>query len=153
MTLATQRANKPEIKTNDHFSYPSPETMYNLRVYIEEYRPLLLNEKSGEFVFLTAKNSKGTIGAPISLNTINYIFSEISKSVGFRVHPHKLRHIWNFKFSELRKTSGFTDYEIDKARRLLMGWSATSKMTSVYNRPAEVERAQELARILQSGNL
>lgn len=147
--LDDPRSNKPEQKTQEHFCYPNPDVMKKLRAYIERDRPKLINKNSGEFVFLVEKNSRGTRGDPISLNTINYIFERLSEFSGIRLHPHRLRHVWNLKFSELSKCGKFSDYELDKARRILMGWTPTSEMTSVYNRAAEIERAQELARKLQ----
>jgi len=147
------RSNKPEQKTREHFCYPVPETMDLLKKYIEEHRPHLINERSGEFVFLVEKNSRGTYGAPISLSSISYIFSRLSEHLNVDLYPHKLRHIWNMKFSELNNSGEYSSYEIDKARRLLMGWSPTSEMPSLYNRTVEVERAQELVRQLQQGRL
>ncbi len=147
------RANKPEQKTQEHFCYPNSGVLKKLKSYIEKHRPKLVNERSGEFVFLAEKNSRFTRGDPMSLNAINYIFTRMSAYLGVRLHPHMLRHIWNLKFSELSKDSKYSSYELDKSRRILMGWTPTSEMTSVYNRPAEIERAQELVRRLQMGEL
>ena len=143
------RKNKPEHKTQDHFCYPSNETTLELKRYIEEYRPLVPGSECHEFVFVAEKNSRGTKGEPISVDTINYIFSRLSAVLGTRIYPHILRHCWNERFSDLGKESGLSPVEVDKYRKLLMGWSPTSEMPERYNKIRDVEKSQEIARLHQ----
>lgn len=143
------RPNKPEQKTQEHFSYPDSRTMQKLKTYIEQYRPLIPGSEKHEFVFVTEKNGRNTQGHPMSVDTINYIFNKLSKVLDTRIYPHLLRHCWNERFSDLQNSKDLTTVEIDKYRRILMGWSPTSVMPSQYNKIRDVEKAQELARSMQ----
>lgn len=140
------RRNKPEHKTQEHFCYPSEATMQKLKKYIEQYRSLVPGAITHEYVFVVEKNVKGTLGEPISLDGINYIFNKLSLVLGVRVYPHLLRHFWNERFSDLCEEQKLTEIQVDKYRKLLMGWSPTSEMPANYNKLKDIEKSMEIAR-------
>ncbi|UYM17077.1 site-specific integrase [Endozoicomonas euniceicola] len=143
------RSNKPQQKTKDHFSYTTKDTMGMLKDYIENHRSIISLAKRHEFVFITNGNSKYSKGTPMSLDSINYIFEQLSKAANYKVYPHLLRHCWNERFSVLAKELNLSESEIDKYRKLLMGWSPTSIMPERYDKIHKIEKTQEIHREYQ----
>ncbi|MFT5295894.1 MAG: integrase [Colwellia sp.] len=126
-----RRIDKPSQKTLAHSSYVPVELMKILDEYIKNQRARFPTANNHEFVFVSEMSTKGIAGDPLSLNSINYIFSILSKALKFNISPHTGRHKWNELFTEA--TEGMDENEISKLRKYAMGWSKNSEMEAVYN--------------------
>ncbi len=144
------RINKPSQKTRAHITYIYPKLMRLLYKYVTKYRPLIPNSNTHEFIFVNEKNSRGTIGLPMSIDSFNYIFEVLSNSLNISIHPHILRHKWNEMFSVMCQEKGVSQEAENKYRKLLMGWEPNSIMSSTYNQTKENERVQGIMRIIQN---
>lgn len=89
------RLEKAKQKTKAHLATIHPNLMRQIQFYIDHVRSEIPNTAGHDFVFISEKDSKGTLGLELSLKTINAIFQKLSDALGFHVHPHKLRHKWN----------------------------------------------------------
>ncbi|MDH4610425.1 site-specific integrase [Pseudomonas sp. BN102] len=62
------------------------------------------------------------------------------------VHPHLLRHDWNYRFSEMVDAEGW-DFEKERSvRESLMGWRPGSDMSLLYNQRHIQEMANEIGK-------
>lgn len=60
------------------------------------------------------------------------------------LHPHLLRHDWNYRFSLKAKNEGYSEAEERAIREFLMGWVPGSASAARYNRRRIQEKAFEL---------
>lgn len=127
------RLNKPNQKTKAHLAYIKPYIMDALHFYIEHVRNQIPGSHTHDFLFVSDSNARGTRGQPLATNSINEIFYRLSKVLGYRVHPHLLRHMWNDLFDDNADRFNFSFEQIEDARKYAMGWSASSKMADIYN--------------------
>jgi integrase len=146
------RRNKAAQKTKSHVSPISPDLAKGIEYYIINIRNSLPNAHTHEFIFVTEKNCRGTLGMPLTLQSINGIFLKLSKILDVNITPHTLRHKWNEIFDEgadsLAKELNLDTQAKEDIRRYAMGWSAKSTMADVYNnfRMAVKTRDYHLAR-------
>lgn len=131
------RKNRPSQKTKSHVAAISPDLAQRIEYYIINVRKNLPKSVEHEFVFVSEKNSKTTLGNPLSLESINSIFSKLSQILEVNITPHMLRHKWNEIFDDgmtsLARDMGFDSKRIEDVRKYAMGWSAKSEMAEVYN--------------------
>jgi integrase len=124
---------RPSQKTRPHKSYLPKPLMQELKKYIDEVRCRFPASDNHEMIFVSEKNSQGTAGQPISLSSIDKIFSKLSQVIGFKVHAHLLRHKWNELFTEFAEAKGMDYEQQEKLRKFSMGWDRASKMNELYN--------------------
>ncbi|EGR3302654.1 integrase [Vibrio parahaemolyticus] len=74
-----------------------------------------------------------------ALDTLKEKFAALNE-----LHPHLLRHDWNYRFSLTAKEQGLTEKEETEQRAFLMGWVENSDMPKVYNRRRIQEQAYEI---------
>ncbi|EPB7030255.1 tyrosine-type recombinase/integrase [Pseudomonas aeruginosa] len=60
------------------------------------------------------------------------------------VHPHLLRHDWNYRFSETAEAMNLSDEEERTHREQLMGWITGSNMSKIYNQRHIQEKSHEI---------
>ena len=146
------RRNKASQKTKAHVSPISSELASKLEYYIREVRNKLVNADTHEFVFVTEKDCRGTLGKPLTLRSYNNILKKISNILEVDVTPHTLRHKWNEIFDEdidsLAKELNLDSKAKEDIRKYAMGWSAKSEVAEIYNnfRLAVKTRDYHLAR-------
>jgi integrase len=61
------------------------------------------------------------------------------------LHPHLLRHDWNYRFSKQVDIEGILFSEERTLREQLMGWAPDSPMSQLYNRRHIEEKSHEIA--------
>lgn len=131
------RRNRPSQKTKPHVSPLSPDLASRLEYYIKEIRSHIPNTDTHEFVFVTEKNCRGTIGKPLALRNYNSIFKKLSNILGVEVTPHTLRYKWNEVFDvnidSLAKELNLDSQTKEDIRKYAMGWRANSEMADIYN--------------------
>lgn len=60
------------------------------------------------------------------------------------IHPHLLRHDWNYRFSKAAAEMGYSHQEECTLREQLMGWVTGSSMSKIYNQRHIQEKSQEI---------
>ena len=138
------RINRPNQKTKNHLVVVDTELLKQYKFYIDTIRSSFPKSVHHDFVFVSEKNSKGTSGNPLSLNSVNRIFAVLSEALDFRVHPHLCRHKWNELFDDAGRASGLDSNLIEDVRKYAMGWTANSSMNQTYNDKKLHEKAREV---------
>lgn len=139
------RLEKASQKTKSHLATISPSLMGQIKYYIDYVRATIPLSNMHDFVFVSEKGSRGTLGHPISLKSINAIFHVLSKALGFPVHPHLLRHKWNEIFDKEGVSKGIDHRLLEDVRKYAMGWSQKSTMAETYNNKRLAQKARELS--------
>lgn len=143
------RLDKPNQKTKPHLATISPELMSQVKYYVDYVRPQTPRQEVHDFIFVSEKGSRGTLGDPISLKSVNAIFQVLSKAIGFHIHPHLLRHKWNEIFDKAGTEKGIDPRLLEDIRNYAMGWKATTDMASTYNDKRLAVKAKELSKAHQ----
>lgn len=146
---ADSRLEKPNQKTRDHVAVIRSTLMEQLKRYIDEVRAVFPKSALHDYLFVSENDSKGTAGQPLSLKSINSIFQVLSKSLGFHIHPHKLRHKWNEDLSIAGEAIGMDFSAVEDSRKYAMGWSQNSTMVRVYNDRRLAVKVRELSQAHQ----
>jgi integrase len=138
------RTDKPNQKTKNHFATISPLLMRDIKHYIEVTRASYEKSNSHDFIFISENDSKGTLGEPISLKSINSIFRKLSQATGFHIHPHMVRHKWNEIFDQEGIRQGVHPARMEDLRKYAMGWSQNSIQNQRYNDKQLARMTREL---------
>lgn len=139
------RLEKPNQKTKAHYATISPVLMGQIKYYIDHVRATIPQSTAHDFIFVSEKGSRGTLGEPTSLKTINAIFRKISKALGFPIHPHLLRYKWNEIFDKEGVSKGIDPRLLEDILKYAMGWSQGSTMAETYNDKRLAQKARELS--------
>ncbi|MBN4175439.1 hypothetical protein ALP76_200011 [Pseudomonas savastanoi pv. glycinea] len=142
--LTDPRTDKPNQKTKAHLATISPVLMKHIQHYVESVRLVFPKAHLHEFIFVSENDSKGTMGEPLSLKSINSIFRKLSSALGFYLHPHMLRHKWNEIFDEEGNRQGINSARLEDLRKYAMGWSQNSTMNQKYNEKQLAMKTREL---------
>lgn len=141
------RLYQPLVKTRSRSIAIPQKLKKKLENYILNHRSTVPNAELTDYLVLSNK------GQPLSINALDKIFSEISRSVLFNVYAHAFRHTWNDKFSEksqiLVATGKITEAQVENDRAYLMGWIPNSQSARRYSRRAENKRAVEVGLSIQ----
>lgn len=119
--------------------------MRQIKLYIDQVRVNIPQQQPHDFIFISEKNSRGTIGQPISLKSINTIFQKLSDALQFNIHPHLLRHKWNEIFDMQGEAQGIDHKLLEDIRKYAMGWSESSVMNQTYNDKRLAKKAKEIS--------
>jgi len=139
------RREKGRQKTKAHLATVSSELMHQLKYYIDHVRSQIPGTDKHEFIFVSEKDSRDTLGKELSLKSINAIFNVLSKALNFHVHPHLLRHKWNEIFDVKGSENGIDPRVVEEARKYAMGWTADSKMNATYNDKRLAAKARDIS--------
>ena len=141
------RQEKPKTKTGARPVPIRPELADILFAYLSVWRRAEPAARMHGYVFVSHGGRRP--GAPLSPRSVGKIFDSLERVLGFRLHPHLLRHTWNDRFSvaidgKAERGDHTSEPSEERIRNFLMGWSPGSKMAAVYTR-RHVERAAEAA--------
>ena len=139
------RLDKPNQKSKAHLATVSPNLMSQINHYVKHIRSEIPGSQLHDFIFVSEKDSRGTLGHPLSLKSLNAIFAVLSKAVGFHIHPHLLRHKWNEVFDVKATEMGMESRILEEARRYAMGWVAGSSMNDTYNDKRLAAKSREIS--------
>jgi len=145
------RVNQPVAKTDGRIVPISQEAERQLLEYLDTYRAETANVGYSDEDFIFVRHRAGRQqGAPISISAFDQGIRGLRR--GFPalclVHPHLLRHDWNFRFSKLADEHRLKTEKEQELRALLMGWSAGSDMAKLYNRRHTQEQATKYGLII-----
>ncbi|MCJ8349669.1 site-specific integrase [Moritella sp.] len=138
-------------KTRAHVSAISPELMKKLLLYIDTDRGKYKNSVSHDFIFVAEKGK--TAGHPLSIQSVEYLFERISKSLNFKVYPHLMRHKFQELFEDAALARGLSPERINDLRKFASGWSENSNMDEVYNEYKIAIAASEVSKEMQQSLL
>lgn len=139
------RLDKPNQKSKAHLATVPKSLMGQIEHYISHIRSGIHGTQFHDFIFVSEKDSRGTLGQPLSLKSINGIFKVLSKALEFHIHPHLLRHKWNELFDVKATEMGMESRILEEARRYAMGWVAGSSMNEIYNDKRLAAKSREIS--------
>lgn len=143
------RLEKGRQKTKAHLATVPSALMHQIKYYIDHVRSQIPGTDKHDFIFVSEKDSRGTLGKELSLKSINAIFNVLSKVLNFYIHPHLLRHKWNEIFDVKGSEKGIDHRVVEEARKYAMGWDADSNMDATYNDKSIAAKAREISLVHQ----
>lgn len=137
------RARQPVAKTLGRIVNVSAETEQQLIAYRDYWRP----STDSSFIFVNHRAGRSQ-GKPITETGFNSALDKLKEMFPplEPLHPHLLRHDWNYRFSQMADKDGL-DFETERVmREMLMGWKPNSDMSLLYNQRHIQEQANEFSR-------
>jgi integrase len=130
------RINQPVPKTRGRIVPITAGLERQLTEYIAEYRADVprVGFHEEDFIFVTHRNKRSQ-GTPLSISAFDQAITELKKSFCAlaTLHPHLLRHDWNYRFSLQCDEAKWAPEKERTAREILMGWAEGSESALVYN--------------------
>ncbi|MEI2605276.1 site-specific integrase [Erwinia aphidicola] len=132
--IEDRRLNQPLVKTGEREIPLSDELAMDIFDYIDNYRDKYTKKKKHDFLFVTHSSCK-SVGEPLSVSAYEKIISTLKKTSPEmkNLSGHKLRHSWNYFYSNEIDDSNLEISRKSGLRCYLMGWSKDSKMSENYN--------------------
>ncbi|NYT73382.1 site-specific integrase [Halomonas sp. QX-2] len=137
------RVRQPVAKTLGRIVNISPEAEQQLIAYLNHWRP-----NSGSDIFFVNHRAGRTQGKPTTETGFNSALNKLKEMFHMLkpLHPHLLRHDWNYRFSQKADKEGL-DFESERVmREMLMGWKPNSTMSLLYNQRHIQEQANKIGR-------
>jgi integrase len=131
-SLHDGRRYQPVAKTRERQFPLEVEIVNRIHEYVVQHRSKLPAAKKHSYLFVTHKEGRYR-GAPMSNSAFSKLIESLKEIVG-GIHAHKLRHHWNYSFSNLSAAKGLPAAREEKLRSYLMGWEQNSGMAAIYNR-------------------
>lgn len=130
------RVNQPVAKTEGRILPISDETENLLLKYISTYRAEVpgVGFSDDDFIFVNHRAGRGQ-GNALSISTFDQVLQNLKHIFPALkpLHPHLLRHDWNYRFSKLADAHHLKPEKERELRELLMGWAENSEMARRYN--------------------
>lgn len=126
------RQYQPVAKTRERQFPLDTELANRIYEYVMQHRSKLSAAKRHGYLFVTHKEGRYQ-GAPISNSAFSKFIASLKEIVG-DIHAHKLRHHWNYSFSNLCAAKDLPAAREEKLRSYLMGWEPNSGTAAIYNR-------------------
>lgn len=143
------RLHQPVAKTLGR-RVPISETLEEqIKDYRDNWRAELrrVGFSDEDFIFVVHRGGRSQ-GQAIPRTAFSTGLANLKKS--FRaltpVHPHLLRHDWNYRFSRKIDSEKIPFEEERTLREQLMGWAPDSSMSRIYNHRHIEEKSQEIGR-------
>lgn len=147
------RLNQPVAKTLGRRVPISKMLEEQLKEYRDNWRAEVPSVGfSGEsFIFVVHRGGRSQ-GQPLPKSAFESGLANLKQSFStlIPVHPHLLRHDWNYRFSQLADNEGMSFEEECTLREQLMGWVPGSPMSRRYNRRHIEEKSHEIGLKLAS---
>lgn len=144
------RVHQPVAKTLGRIVNVSAETEKQLIAYLDCWRP----NSSNAFLFVNHRAGRSQ-GKPVSETGFNSALDKLKEMFPALepIHPHLLRHDWNYRFSQKADKEGL-DFETERTlREILMGWKPSSGMSLLYNQRHIQKKANEIGREIASDTI
>jgi len=147
------RVRQPVAKTLGRIVPISADAERQLIDYRDEWRAEIPGVGFSDQDFLFVNHRAGPPqGKPVTETAFNSALSNLKQTFPALVplHPHLLRHDWNYRFSQQVDAEGL-DFETEReTREQLMGWKPNSSMSLLYNQRHIQERANQIGRKIAS---
>lgn len=144
------RNKQPLVKTLERDLPLSNELAEEINQYVLAIRSKSKPSKKHPYLFVTHK--KGMYwGAPLSIASVDLIFTQLNGLTGGNIHPHQLRHTFNYELSRLfdNAKEPFPEQQQEDMRSYLNGWKTGSGTAAVYNKRFIQEKAESALLSLQ----
>ncbi|UVM53154.1 site-specific integrase [Pseudomonas sp. B21-015] len=148
-----RRINQPVAKTLGRTLPISEQLEQMMFTYLGTYRAEIPNVgfDDGSFIFVNHKGGRNQ-GREIEIATFRsalaVIISRDKRLKG--LHPHLLRHHWNYRFSQDCIKRGLSDQKAREEREHWMGWVAGSQSALDYDLRSIQQSANEHGRAIAS---
>ncbi len=130
------RINQPVAKTNGRLLLISSELNGMIKRYLYDYRGELplVGFDDEDFIFVNHRTGPKQ-GQPLTISSFDSAMDDLrGKFTALNgLHPHLLRHHWNWRFSQIARADGYTDASDMLDRCYLMGWAHNSESAKIYN--------------------
>jgi len=141
------RLHQPVAKTLGRRIPISEDLEEQLKNYINNWRADVLNVgfSDEDFIFVVHRGGRSQ-GNALSKTAFSSGISNLKHSFNalMSVHPHLLRHDWNYRFSKVADRENMPFEEERTLREQLMGWAPDSTMSRLYNRRHIEEKSHEI---------
>jgi integrase len=131
-----RRLNQPVAKTLGRQLQISEELEAMMFEYLGNYRAAIPNVgfKDEDFIFVNHKKGENR-GREIEISTFRSALAVIIKNDPRLkgLHPHLLRHHWNYNFSLQCEKRGYSETKTSQEREHWMGWVEGSSSAKDYN--------------------
>lgn len=142
------RLKQPVAKTKGRELPISPELEQMLATYLKDWRFEVDNVgfEGSDFLFVThlrgRRQGRGLQSTALysCINTLKKKYQNLEE-----LHPHLLRHDWNYRFSQEAEIRGLTKQQAQAQREYLMGWNFGSPSAALYNERHIQEEAHKTA--------
>ena len=142
------RLKQPVAKTKGREVPITAELEQMLEVYLKDWRFEVDNVGFGDSdpLFVTHLRG-GRQGRGLQATALYSCISNLKKKHQDldELHPHLLRHDWNYRFSEEATARGLTEKQATAQREYLMGWRTGSASAALYNERHIREEAHKTA--------
>jgi integrase len=141
------RLNQPVAKTLGRRVPISKGLESQLKEYLHNWRAEIprIGLSDEDFIFVVHRGGRSQ-GQALPKTAFSIGIANLRQS--FRalmpVHPHLLRHDWNYRFSKKADKADLSFEEERPLREQLMGWASGSPMSSLYNRRHIEEKSHEI---------
>jgi integrase len=130
------RVNQPTAKTLERMLSISEDLNSKITYYLDKHRQYIpgVGFELDDFIFVNhiRGNRQGkAVQCSAFENSISRIREKNHKLKG--LHPHLLRHHWNYLFSIEAKSLGFSQERTRTTREYCMGWADNSQQSARYN--------------------
>lgn len=147
------RLHQPVVKTLGRRVPISESLEEQLKVYRDNWRAEVprVGFSDDDFIFVVHRGGRSQ-GQALPKSSFGTGLTNLkqSSSALLPVHPHLLRHDWNYRFSKIADSEGTPFEEERTLREQLMGWVPDSPMSRLYNRRHIEEKSHEIGRKLAS---
>lgn len=142
-----RRVNQPVAKTNGRLLAISSDLERSIITYLGDWRAQIpgVGFDDTSFLFVVHKGGPNQ-GRELAISTVRSYFTELRRSNKrlCTLHPHQLRHDWNYRFSIECKKRGISEKREIEERCFLMGWREGSDMAKHYNRRHIAEESYKI---------
>ena len=140
------RTNQPVAKTNGRLLLISSELDELIKQYLYDYRGELqfVGFDDESFIFVNHRTGPKQ-GQPLTISSFDSAMDDLRRKFTelAGLHPHLLRHHWNWRFSQIPRAEGYTDASDMLDRCYLMGWAHNSESAKIYNLKFIMEEANK----------
>ncbi|MEG5334478.1 site-specific integrase [Enterobacter ludwigii] len=147
------RHHQPVAKTSGRILPVSRELENQLYTYITTWRADVPNVgfSRENFIFITHRGGQSQ-GKALTKKSFESAINNIKKKhpVLMTLHPHLLRHDWNYRFSQIADEQALSEEQEKALRENLMGWAPGSSMSTIYNRRHIYEKARKIGLMVAS---
>lgn len=148
------RTRQPRTKTLARTVPVPAHLIERIDRYVRETRRSTKEANTHRYLFVVHRNGPHE-GEPLSESAVAKVFAILRRSDPLLapVHPHALRHTWNWKFSQAIDQSPTgkgpsREEEEEQARSHLMGWREGSGTAARYNQRYIEKQAAKAARLM-----
>lgn len=147
------RLNQPVAKTLGRKVSISESLEEQIKDYRDNWRAEVpsVGFLENDFIFVVHRGGRSQ-GHALPKTAFDSGLANLKKShrALMEVHPHLLRHDWNYRFSKHADSEGIPFEEERTLREQLMGWMPDSSMSRLYNLRHIEEASQEVGRKIAS---